>query len=61
MRESFFRLSTGWIIKMGRGLDIYKPSKSKWSPGYYDLDLRPCLETTIDIYHGESANKKLNK
>ena len=54
---NFFRLNTGWIIKIGRGLDIYKAPKSKWSPGCYDFDLRPCLETTIDIYHGESVAK----
>ena len=55
---NFRSLCTGWVIKLGRGLDIYKNSKSKWSPGYYDMDLRPCLQTSLDIYHGESAKLK---
>ena len=40
----------GWIIKIGRGLDIYKPAIGKTVIGQYDFDLRPCLETTIDIF-----------
>ena len=55
---NFGSLYTGWVIKLGRGLDIYKNSKSKWSPGYYDMDLRPCLQTSLDIYHGDSAKSK---
>ncbi len=51
LHDRLIRISTGWIIKLGRGLDIYKSAKSKWSPGYYDMDLRPCLQTSIDIYH----------
>ena len=52
LHDRLIKLSSGWIIKLGRGLDIYKNSKSKWSPGYFDMDLRPCLQTSIDIYHG---------
>ncbi|CAF4530911.1 unnamed protein product, partial [Rotaria sp. Silwood2] len=44
-------INNGWIIKIGRGLDFYKPPESKLSIGYYDLDLRPCHQTTIDIFH----------
>jgi len=58
LHDRLIRLNTGWVIKIGRGLDIYKNSKSKWSPGYYDMDLRPCLQTSLDIYHGESAKLK---
>lgn len=52
---SFFpqRFDNGWIIKIGRGLDFYKPPECKLSIGYYDLDLRPCHQTTIDIFHAE--------
>ena len=57
LHDRLIKLNTGWVIKLGRGLDIYKNSKSKWSPGYYDMDLRPCLQTSLDIYHGNSANK----
>ena len=45
------RLDTGWIIKVGRGLDIYKPPEGKMVLGYFDLDLRKCLETTVDIFY----------
>jgi len=41
---------TGWVIKLGRGLDIYQKSSSQFSVGYLDLDLRPCLETNVDIF-----------
>lgn len=38
------------MIKIGRGLDIYSKPANKFSVGYFDLDLRPCLETTVDIF-----------
>jgi len=44
------RLDSGWIIKIGRGLDIYKPPEGKMVLGYFDLELRKCLETTVDIF-----------
>lgn len=44
-------LSNGWIIKIGRGLDYFKPSKGKFSLGHCDLELRQCHETTVDIFH----------
>ncbi|CAF5105244.1 unnamed protein product, partial [Rotaria magnacalcarata] len=49
-------LNNGWIVKIGRGLDFYKPPESKLSIGYYDLDLRPCHQTTIDIFHSERVH-----
>jgi len=48
------RLDTGWVIKIGRGLDIYKPPEGKMVVGYFDLDLRKCLETTVDIFYKKS-------
>ena len=45
------RLDSGWIIKIGRGLDIFKPPEGKIVLGYFDLDLRKCLETTVDIFY----------
>ena len=44
-------IPSGWIVKIGRGLDIYKPARGKSVIGQFDMDLRPCLETTIDIFH----------
>lgn len=44
-------LSNGWIIKIGRGLSYFKAPSNKFALGTYELELRACLETTIDIYH----------
>ncbi|HRW25502.1 MAG TPA: BREX system Lon protease-like protein BrxL [Spirochaetia bacterium] len=44
------RLSTGWRIKIGRGLDIYQKPESWFVIGANDLNLRPCLETMVDIF-----------
>ncbi|KAK9305368.1 hypothetical protein QLX08_003615 [Tetragonisca angustula] len=43
--------SNGWIIKIGRGLDYFKAPNGKFVLGACDLELRPCSETTIDIFH----------
>ena len=48
------RLNTGWIIKIGRGLDIYKPLKGRFVMGHTDQDLRKCYETKVDIFHKNS-------
>ena len=44
------RLDNGWLIKIGRGLDIYQPPESKYVIGASDFELRPCLETTVDVF-----------
>lgn len=44
------RLSNGWTIKIGRGFDIYQRPDDWLQIGANDLDLRPCLETTVDVY-----------
>ena len=43
-------LDNGWFIKIGRGLDIYQKPENWFSIGSNDFDLRPCLETSVDIY-----------
>jgi len=50
LHDREIRLDSGWIIKIGRGLDIFRPPEGKIVLGYFDLDLRPCLETTVDIF-----------
>ncbi len=47
-------LDTGWVIKIGRGLDYFQKPDDWYSIGSLDLDLRPCLETKVDIYKTES-------
>jgi len=55
MHDREIRLNNGWIIKIGRGLDFYAKPQSKFSVGFCDLDLRPCLETSIDIFKDTGA------
>jgi hypothetical protein len=50
LHDRQIRLNNGWVIKMGRGLDYFKGPDGPMSLGYFDLDLRPCLQTTIDIF-----------
>ncbi|XP_059151845.1 MIT domain-containing protein 1-like isoform X2 [Physella acuta] len=61
LHDREIRLDTGWVIKIGRGLDLYK-SCDKFSIGFCDLELRPCHETTVDIFHQTTlkSNSKPN-
>lgn len=43
------RLSNGWRIKIGRGFDIYQKPEDWLVLGANDLDLRPCLQTDVDV------------
>ncbi|GFY59132.1 MIT domain-containing protein 1 [Trichonephila inaurata madagascariensis] len=49
LHDREIRLGNGWILKIGRGLDFFKPV-NKFSIGFSDQSLRPCHETTVDIY-----------
>ncbi|KAM9212001.1 MIT domain-containing protein 1 isoform 2-T2 [Dugong dugon] len=51
------RFNNGWMIKIGRGLDYFKKPQSRFSLGYCDFDLRPCHETTVDIFHNKHTKK----
>ncbi|XP_038613224.1 MIT domain-containing protein 1 isoform X2 [Tachyglossus aculeatus] len=51
------RFNSGWVIKIGRGLDYFKKPQGRFSLGFCDLDLRPCHETTVDIFHAEHTKK----
>ncbi|KAM6179779.1 MIT domain-containing protein 1 [Erethizon dorsatum] len=51
------RFNNGWIIKIGRGLDYFKKPQGRFSLGYCDFDLRPCHETTVDIFHNKHTQK----
>ena len=48
LHDREIRFDNGWIVKIGRGLDIYKKSKEEGDPE--DLDLRKCKKTTVDIF-----------
>ncbi|XP_042661882.1 MIT domain-containing protein 1 isoform X2 [Tyto alba] len=51
------RFNNGWMIKIGRGLDYFKKPQGRFSIGYCDFDLRPCHETTVDIFHTKHTKK----
>ena len=48
------RLSNGWIIRSGRGLDFYQKPESWFSVGVNDFAYRPYLETTVVFQRGDS-------
>jgi ATP-dependent Lon protease len=50
LHDREIRLSSGWTVKIGRGFDIYQRPDDWLNIGANELDLRPCLETTVDIY-----------
>ncbi|XP_072040939.1 MIT domain-containing protein 1-like [Amphiura filiformis] len=52
LHDREIRFNNGWIIKIGRGLDYYKPT-GKFSIGYCDMNLRKCHETTVDVFHSK--------
>ncbi|XP_043928108.1 MIT domain-containing protein 1 isoform X1 [Protopterus annectens] len=47
------RFNNGWMVKIGRGLDYFKKTESRFAIGYCDYDLRQCYETTVDIFHAK--------
>ncbi|MDB5322184.1 MAG: ATP-dependent Lon protease [Phycisphaerales bacterium] len=44
------RIDTGWVIKIGRGLDFYQKPGSWFELGATDLSMRKCLETKVDVF-----------
>lgn len=50
MHDREIRLDNGWVIKIGRGLDLYQRPSSWFEIGTNDLSLRKCLETKVDIF-----------
>lgn len=46
------RTDTGWHIQLGRGLDIYQGPITRLRLGATNYDLRPCMETKVNIYRG---------
>ncbi|XP_076646668.1 MIT domain-containing protein 1-like [Halictus rubicundus] len=56
LHDRHILLSNGWVIKIGRGLDYFRKPEGKFVLGFSDLELRPCLETTVDIFHRSQLN-----
>ncbi|ELT94043.1 hypothetical protein CAPTEDRAFT_168922 [Capitella teleta] len=51
LHDREIRFNNGWIAKIGRGLDYFKAPAGKFALGQFDLDLRQCHATTVDIFH----------
>ncbi|XP_062505091.1 MIT domain-containing protein 1-like isoform X1 [Corticium candelabrum] len=51
LHDREIRFSNGWTVKIGRGLDYFKPTKGRFAIGFCDFNLRLCHETTVDVYH----------
>jgi ATP-dependent Lon protease len=52
-REIHF--SNGWIVKIGRGLDIYQRPESWVSVEAVDFSIRRCRSTKVDIFRESGA------
>ncbi|MGI9459460.1 MAG: BREX system Lon protease-like protein BrxL, partial [Pirellulales bacterium] len=50
LHDREIRIDNGWVVKIGRGLDLYLPPGSYFDIGSNDLTLRKCRETNVDIY-----------
>lgn len=48
------RFSTGWIVKVGRGLDIYIRPESWVSVEAADFSLRRCRQTKVDAFKAKA-------
>jgi len=48
LHDREIRFDNGWIIKIGRGLDIYQPPKGEMDRENFSL--RKCEKTTVDIF-----------
>jgi ATP-dependent Lon protease len=55
LHDREIRLDNGWVVKIGRGLDIYQKPQSWYELGASDLNLRKCLETKVDIFRVKSG------
>lgn len=54
-------LSNGYVIKIGRGLNYFKPLPTKLSLGTYNFNFRECRETNVDIFYCPENYKADNK
>lgn len=49
LHDREIRIDNGWVVKIGRGLDIYQKPGGWYEVGANDMALRKCLETKVDI------------
>ncbi|KAL5012732.1 hypothetical protein ScPMuIL_011283 [Solemya velum] len=56
LHDREIRFNNGWVVKIGRGLDIYKATEGKFVVGFCDFELRHCHETTVDIFYSKPGS-----
>ena len=54
-------LSNGYVVKIGRGLNYFKPLANKLSLGAFNFNFRECRETNVDIFFCPENYKADNK
>jgi hypothetical protein len=54
LHDREIRFDNGWIIKIGRGLDIYHKPDSWVSVEAHDFSLRRCRATKVDVFREQS-------
>jgi ATP-dependent Lon protease len=57
LHDREIRFDNGWVVKIGRGLDIYQKPTSWFEVGANDLNLRKCLETKVDIFRASKPSR----
>ncbi|XP_035788754.1 MIT domain-containing protein 1-like [Anopheles albimanus] len=50
-------LSNGYVVKIGRGLNYFKPSPTRYQLGAFDHHFRECRETNVDVFYCPENNK----
>jgi len=48
-------LSSGVVIKIGRGLHYFEPAEGSYNLGLCDFDFRKCLATEVDIWKCDAS------
>lgn len=54
LHDREIRTDTGWVVKIGRGLDFYQKPDGWSAIGANDFSLRRCLETKVDVFRSSS-------
>lgn len=50
LHDREIQFDNGWVVKIGRGLDIYQKPESRLSVSAADFSLRPCRKTKVDVF-----------
>jgi ATP-dependent Lon protease len=58
LHDRALRADNGWIIQLGRGLDIFLPPDDWLEIGSNDYNLRKCRETTITYVRGKEVSER---